>query len=173
MLKHWTLSNKAIPQQDAKTHFTPVTLQCCTSVSDSQFMCCMPAGSSVIQVWYKACLYSIGLKPSTASAPMLPILTACSDGISLLFLCSAPVVAMLIASPASTNLLFLCSARMLSILTASCEGTSLLVLRSERLPFGDDNCWCPSCVVAVNPPDEAAVILTCCSFALHLASGQS
>ena len=51
-------------------------------------MYCMPAGSPVIQVWYSACLYSAGVMPGTAVAPTLAILTASSEGASLLPLCA-------------------------------------------------------------------------------------
>lgn len=52
-----------------------------TSSSESADMCFMPHGCPVIQVLYRASLYSAGLMPGTALQPVLAMLTASADGL--------------------------------------------------------------------------------------------
>ncbi len=52
-----------------------------SSSSESAGMCFMPHGRPVIQVLYRASLYSAGLMPGTALQPVLAMLTASADGL--------------------------------------------------------------------------------------------
>ena len=52
-----------------------------SSSSESAGMCFMPHGRPVIQVLYRASLYSAELMPGTALQPVLAMLTASADGL--------------------------------------------------------------------------------------------